>query len=105
MNHIKFVSYSGEYPNLCCGKLVLNIDGKDYSFGSGYAISDGESDFLPFWYSGGSVSFDNDWNANVESGRWQIDSLDLPEQFRKYANEIDDVFNDNVPYGCCGGCV
>ena len=62
-------------------------------------------DFPMFWHSGGRVSFDNDWNANATSGRWQIDSLDLPKQFRKYADEIDDVFNDNVPYGCCGGCV
>ena len=33
MEHVKFVSYDGEYPNLCTGTLVLNIDGTDYSFG------------------------------------------------------------------------
>lgn len=64
MSHVKFVSYSGKYPNLCCGKLILNIDGKDYSFGNRYVYSDGTSDFQPFWSSGGSVSFDEDWNAN-----------------------------------------
>ena len=29
MEHVKFVSYDGKWPNLCTGTLVLNIDGKD----------------------------------------------------------------------------
>ena len=105
MEHVKFVSYDGEYPNLCTGTLVLNIDGTDYSFGFTTVPGMSKCDFPMFWHSGGSASFDNDGNANVTSGRWQIDSLDLPKQFRKYADEIDEVFNDNVPYGCCGGCI
>ena len=105
MEHVKFVSYDGKRPNLCTGTLVLNIDGKDYSFGFTTVPGMSKCDFPMFWHSGGSVSFDDDWNANVTSGRWQIDHLDLPEQFREYADEIDDIFNDNVPYGCCGGCV
>ena len=28
-NHVKFVSYDGEYPCLCSGTLILNIDGED----------------------------------------------------------------------------
>ena len=105
MEHVKFVSYDGKWPNLCTGTLVLNIDGKDYSFGFTTVPGMSKCDFPMFWHSGGRVSFDNDLNANVTSGRWQIDSLDLPKQFREYADEIDEVFNDNVPYGCCGGCV
>ena len=27
-NRVEFVSYSGRYPNLCSGTLVLRIDGK-----------------------------------------------------------------------------
>lgn len=32
MYRVKFVSYDGEYPNLCSGTLVLNVDGKDVTF-------------------------------------------------------------------------
>ena len=34
-----------------------------------------------------------------------IDADEIPEEFRKYAAEIDRVFNDNVPFGCCGCCI
>ena len=105
MEHVKFVSYDGKRPNLCTGTLVLNINGTDYSFGFTTVPGMSKCDFPMLWHSGGRVLFDNDWNANVTSGRSQIDYLDLPEQFREYADEIDEVFNDNVPYGCCGGCV
>ena len=29
---VEFVFYSGEYPNLCRGVLVLKIDGHQYAF-------------------------------------------------------------------------
>ncbi len=105
MNHVKFVSYDGKWPNLCSGTLVLNIDGTDYSFGYTGLFTKTKCDFPMFWHSGGSVTFDEDWNGNVTPGCWRIDSLDLPEQFRKYTDEINRVFNDNVPHGCCGGCI
>lgn len=31
--HVELVSYSGQYPNLCSGVLVLRIDGLAYAFG------------------------------------------------------------------------
>lgn len=45
-------------------------------------------------------NYDGAWQ-----GEWQIDVERIPEQFRKYAAEIDQVFNDNVELGCCGGCI
>lgn len=103
-NHVKFVSYTGKYPNLCSGDLTLEIDGEITTFGYGFESKD-KPKYARFWGSGGSVSFDEHWNANVDEGRWYIDVNKLPEKFRKYAMEIDEAFNENVEYGCCGGCI
>lgn len=101
-SHVKFVNYTGSYPNLCSGILTLEIDGIGYTFGNSYKS---KSDFDSFWCSGGYVRADRDWNFDVGHGEWKIDVSDIPEQFRKYAEEIDAEFNSNVPYGCCGGCI
>lgn len=103
-SHVKFVSYTGKYPNLCSGDLTLKIDNEIATFGYGFESKD-KPKYDKFWSSGGGVSFDEDWNAYVGQGRWCIDVNRLPERFRKYAMEIDEMFNDNVEYGCCGGCV
>lgn len=29
---MRFISYTGDYPNLCSGVLTLEIDGKEYNF-------------------------------------------------------------------------
>ncbi len=101
--HVKFVNYTGKYPNLCRGTLTLEIDGIEYTFGGKY--NEPETDFKQFWCSGGNVRFDDNWCAHVEREEWTIDVDDLPEQFREYAQEIDRVFNENVEWGCCGGCI
>ena len=105
--HVKFVSYDGAYPNLCRGILTLRIDGKEYKFGYGFNRPKEEiPQFKPFWESGGSCGFRNDWiESYVNAGEWVINVDELPEQFRVYATEIDEVFNENVPFGCCGGCL
>lgn len=94
--HVKFVNYTGSYPNLCSGILTLEIDGIEYTFGSS-----SKSDFDSFWCSGGGLTRDYE----AYSGEWEINVKWLPEQFREYAKEIDDVFNSNVRWGCCGGCI
>lgn len=98
-SHVKFVSYTGCYPSLCIGVLTLEIDGEKYTFGSSY--KEPESDFDSFWSSGGGITHDYE----TFTGEWEVDVDRLPEQFRKYATEIDEVFNDNVEWGCCGGCI
>ena len=32
-SRVKFIDYTGRYPNLCSGVLTLEIDGKIYKFG------------------------------------------------------------------------
>jgi hypothetical protein len=86
------VSYDGEYPNLCRGTLILNLDGKDVVFPP-YCLS-----------SGGSVWFTADWQEVVESGEWSIS--DWPKDFpRELYSLAEQLVNDNVSPGCCGGCV
>ena len=103
-NHVKFISYTGKYPNLCRGKLTLNIDGDDYTFGNNFIHKDVQ--FNQFWEPGGECGFTNDYTETYGSkSKWIIDVEGLPEQFRKYAVEIDMAFNENVEYGCCGGCL
>lgn len=81
-SHVKFVSYDGKYPSLCFGTLVLEIDGKKVTFG--------EKGYGRFWESSGSVSFSGN---SVTKGDWIIDVADLPDEYKKYAEEIDRVFN------------
>lgn len=120
-SRVKFISYTGEYPNLCSGVLTLEIDGVQYKFGHNYGEyhvdpKTGEwrhmdedpehPNFNSFWTSGGSVSHDGHWNWEIESGEWEIDVNELPEQFWDVAEEIDAVMNSGViPEGCCGGCI
>lgn len=87
-SRVKFISYTGKYPNLCRGTLTLEIDGKQYKFGGGNS-----SDFEEFWNPGGR--YPSEWVINIDK---------IPSQFKELAFEIDTVFNENVEWGCCGGC-
>ena len=91
---VEFVSYTGKYPNLCSGELTLRIDGKLVKFGR-------NSKYQDFWCSGGYITRDYE----VYQDKWEINTAELPEEYLKYLKEIEKVFNDNVPYGCCGGCI
>lgn len=88
---VKFISYDGHFPNLCAGNLVISVNGKLYS---GIRIN-----------SGGRVWFDADWRDHLEQGLWYINDDDLPKELIKYKDQIEKVVNENVPLGCCGGCI
>ena len=100
--HVKFISYSGQYPALCRGVLRLEIDGIEYSFGWGE-----ECNFRPFIRSGGCARTQNDLlnKAEVIKGPWIVEAELLPLEFKPYANEIALEINRNIEQGCCGGCV
>lgn len=111
-SHVKFIDYTGNWPNLCSGVLTLEIDGVEYKFGHNYEQYDvcnstfkdespDNPNFESFWMSGGSCSCEN----GCSYGDWIINIDEIPEQFKKYAAEIDAIFNENVSQGCCGGCL
>ena len=106
---VEFVSYTGEYPHLCGGVLTLRIDGEEVRFGHDYGVckswrTDGNYD--AFWVTGGECGFYNDWSDEyVNYGEWIVNEDELPVKYKKYINKIEEVFNANVPYGCCGGCL
>lgn len=52
--------------------------------------------------SGGSVWFDDEWHEHVESGEW---SVNVPAKYANLTDEIERCVNENVEWGCCGGCV
>jgi hypothetical protein len=86
------IKYNGEYPNLCSGDLIVTIDGKDWQFPNGCLIS------------GGSVSFDNNWNEYVSYGEWSIN--EYPKDFPIALQEtVKSAINAQIEHGCCGGCI
>ena len=96
--------YTGKYPNLCSGDLTVEFDsGLTLSFG--YA----KNAYDRFWGSGGQCYFTNGYrDEHVEEGPWQFrdfSETDLPWYYKTEYQEICDRFQEEVPNGCCGGCL
>lgn len=119
MKHtIEFVSYDGTFPCLCMGTLKVKIDGKKVIFSDSaeYCECDGdeliykENCYPQFWETGGAVKCNDYWDMWTVKGDWKVF---LTEAERKcftpeLIDMLDDlikVFNENVPQGCCGGCI
>lgn len=107
MTKVEFVSYDGAYPCLCMGTLVLKINGVEAKFHFSFNNDKDKGEYSDFWSSGGGVTFDEDWNENVSIGAWRFfpTSSSFPEELKEIGDLLIAVFNENVPYGCCGGCV
>lgn len=89
MNKVKFVSYTGKWPNLCSGTLTLKVNGQL------------RTDFELI--SGGGCGFDNHWEDSwISNGSWTVI---VPDDLKDLKDEITEVVNENVPEGCCGGCL
>lgn len=108
---INFIKYTGKYPNLCSGAFFININGQTVCFGGNYGNYNKTIDDIEyydsFWYSGGSCGFCNNYSESyVKSGEWEFEDIKhFPKKYRKYYNEICEIFQDNVQEGCCGGCL
>lgn len=98
---IEFVSYNGEFPCLCYGTLILKVNGKKMKFGN-------KSKYPQFWSSGGNISFDSEWNVRIKEGEWLwkcYETDKLPSDIVENKEYVMEIFNDNVQWGCCGGCL
>lgn len=108
--NIEFVSYTGKWPNLCSGVLTLRIDGKEVSFGhksgSYDVVNDrfNDNNYDSFWGTGGCIYNRGNWDFEIEKGEWEYYG-NLPEEYEPYANQFMEVMNENVEWGCCGGCI
>lgn len=91
---VKFISYDGKFPNLCNGTLVIEVSGVQFQI-------------APHTFeSGGSVTFDDEWEETVTEGPWKFsEGVELPEELQPFRDKILEVMNENVEHGCCGGCV
>jgi len=59
-----------------------------------------------FWSTGSSCCFRGHYSDQyVTHGEWNIDVEYLPDEIKQYAHEINEIFNENVDYRCCGGCI
>lgn len=97
---IKFLSYDGEYPTLCSGKLTLEINGKRQTFGHQNGCDD-----EPFWSSGGCAYIARDGEEMVGHGKWCFSYCGYPQFVKENSEGLIRIFNKHVPYGCCGGCI
>lgn len=108
--NIKFIGYTGSYPNLCSGQLTLEVNGKQYTFGTDYRWdkSDRKGDFPKFWTSGGGISIDpEDIYCEPWTSKYYGDEVYEINKFfgEGAAEKFLEVFNENVSWGCCGGCI
>ena len=87
---VRFIDYTGEYPTLCEGTLTLAIDDEVVTFGNSKNAM-----YHKFWCSGGSGKLIREWIVDYNL---------LPDKYKKYVREIDEVINGSITYGCCGGC-
>ncbi len=86
------VEYDGAYPNLCSGKLIVTVCDTRWEFPD-YCLA-----------SGGSVWFGKDWAGHIEYGPWSVSRW--PDGFPEDQKEaVIEAINENIPHGCCGGCI
>ena len=86
------IRYDGRFPNLCSGHLCVTVDEVEWDFGTHVLTS------------GGGVWFDEYWEDHVDEGAWEVSQW--PEGFPDNRKEaVEEAINEQIPWGCCGGCV
>jgi len=88
------IEYDGDYPNLCRGNLIVYISEERWEFPL-YCLE-----------SGGRVCRNENWDMWPEEGPWSVSKW--PEGFPDddgLKMLIENIINDEIPLGCCGGCI
>ena len=90
---IEFVKYTGKWPTLCSGELYFKVNGKEYKI----------KGLVP----GGEVGFKGGYGGEsyIKKGPWRLHNHDFPKELKPYKRLITNMVNENVKYGCCGGCL
>ncbi len=92
---VNFVNYTGKYPSLCDGDLIIDVNNVRYILKSKDIMN-----------TGGACYFTNNYSeSHIEENEWLVNYEKLPDELKSYACEIDRVINENIPFGCCGGCL
>lgn len=86
---VEVVKYTGKYPCLCMGTLVLYINGKRHEWAG-------------CLQSGGTCSVGANGEEFIGQGAWRVS---VPFGFEEYLPQIQQWVDNNVPQGCCGGCI
>lgn len=114
---IEFVSYDGEWPNLCRGTLIIRVKEYVEDFSCDEAedfessIEEKHAEFKEYEFknilrTGGSCDFSDDYRqSHIDQEPWWIYKSDLPDELKPYKKKIEEVINENIPWGCCGGCL
>ena len=109
---VKFISYTGKWPNLCQGVATFDIDGHIVTFGNEKIDGDGEivNGWPKFWKSGGRIITNRKYQMSAYKDEWVLDDWwtycpDAPVSITDNIKECLKLFNENVEYGCCGGCI
>ncbi len=89
---IEFVSWTQQSYAWCGSDVTIKVNGKEITLKRPLI-------------SGGNVWFDDDWGEHVEDGPWSIREDALPNNLKAHIKKIEEVVNENIPEGCCGGCV
>ena len=116
MVDVEFIKYTGEYPVLCMGNLVVKINGKQYVFGDKWN-NDGDINIKseyklpPFWESSGTIITTEEYDMFPVVGDWAFTNSfkleNYPEEIRneEIFDKLMELMNEKVEHGCCGGCI
>lgn len=90
---IEFIKYTGKWPTLCSGELYFKVNGKEYKI----------KGLVP----GGEVGFKGGYGGEsyIKKGPWRLHNHGFPKELKSYKRLITNMVNENVKYGCCGGCL